>query len=264
LPPSTQRRGKLADTEIMFKRAIDIVEKSGPPGQLDLALYLGNLAVLYRKQQRYTEAERLARRALAIDESYFGAEHPNVAAQANDLALLLRETNRFAEAEILMRRALAIEEKLLGDEHPTVAIRLSNLGDLLRITNRSEEAESLLRRALAIDEKALGPEHPRVAIDMGILALLLQANDRFAEASHYFVARWLSTRTSRKLSTVRRYLASISVSHTLKGHTFDRKHPSIKTILRGAARGAPLPRRVRPLLSNVPPSLLARTDDVIE
>jgi integrase len=64
------------------------------------------------------------------------------------------------------------------------------------------------------------------------------------------VAEFLSDMTaSRKVSTVRRYLASISVSHTLKGHTFERKHPSIKTILRGAARGAPLPRRVRPLLS---------------
>src|SRR5262245_51012749 len=63
------------------------------------------------------------------------------------------------------------------------------------------------------------------------------------------VAEFLSDMTtSRKLSTVRRYLASISVSHTLKGNTFERKHPSIKTILRGAARGAPLPRRVRPLL----------------
>jgi hypothetical protein len=46
------------------------------------------------------------------------------------------------------------------------------------------------------------------------------------------VAEFLSDMTvTRKLSTVRRYLASISVSHTLKGHQFERKHPSIKTIL---------------------------------
>ena len=46
------------------------------------------------------------------------------------------------------------------------------------------------------------------------------------------VAEFLSDMTmTRRLSTVRRYLASISVSHTLKGHTFERKHPAIKTIL---------------------------------
>ena len=74
------------------------------------------------------------------------------------------------------------------------------------------------------------------------------------------VAEFLSDMTAtRKLSTVRRYLASISVSHTLKGYTFERKHPAIKTILRGAARGAPLPRRVRPLLSKQVRALLRDT-----
>jgi integrase len=71
------------------------------------------------------------------------------------------------------------------------------------------------------------------------------------------VAEFLSDMTaSRKLSTVRRYLASLSVTHTLKGHTLERKHPAIKTILRGAAREAPLPRRVRPLLAKQVPALL--------
>jgi integrase len=71
------------------------------------------------------------------------------------------------------------------------------------------------------------------------------------------VAEFLSDMTaSRKLSTVRRYLASLSVTHTLKGHVFERKHASIKTILRGAARGATLPRRVRPLLAKQVRALL--------
>jgi integrase len=76
------------------------------------------------------------------------------------------------------------------------------------------------------------------------------------------VAEFLSDMTVyRKLSTVRRYLASLSVAHTLKGHTLDRKHPAIKTILRGAARGAPLPRRVRPLLAKQVRALLRDLGD---
>ena len=76
------------------------------------------------------------------------------------------------------------------------------------------------------------------------------------------VAEFLSDMTvTRKLSTVRRYLASISVSHTLKGHQFERKNPAIKTILRGAARGAPLPRRVRPLLAKQVRALLRELGD---
>jgi integrase len=76
------------------------------------------------------------------------------------------------------------------------------------------------------------------------------------------VAEFLSDMTaSRKLSTVRRYLASLSVAHTLKGCTLERKHSAIKTILRGAARVAPLPRRVRPLLAKQVRALLRDLGD---
>jgi integrase len=60
---------------------------------------------------------------------------------------------------------------------------------------------------------------------------------------------------------VRRYLAAISVGHTLKGFTLDRKHPAIKTILKGASRGAPPPRRVRALMAKQVRTLLAEIGD---
>ena len=76
------------------------------------------------------------------------------------------------------------------------------------------------------------------------------------------VAQFLADMTiTRKISTLRRYLASISVAHTLKGLTFDRKHRAITTIMRGAARGAPAPRRVRPLMSKQVRAILKDLDD---
>jgi integrase len=66
------------------------------------------------------------------------------------------------------------------------------------------------------------------------------------------VAAFLSDMSAtRKVSTLRRYLASISVSHTLKGHALDRRHASIRTILRGIARENTRPtRRVKPLVAD--------------
>jgi integrase len=71
-------------------------------------------------------------------------------------------------------------------------------------------------------------------------------------ASPEQVAAFLSDMSaSRKLSTLRRYLASISVSHTLKGLAFDRKHSAVRTILRGIARENARPtRRVKPLTAD--------------
>jgi integrase len=76
------------------------------------------------------------------------------------------------------------------------------------------------------------------------------------------VAQFLADMTtSRKLSTIRRYLSSISVAHTLKGIAFDRKRAAIKVIMRGAARSASVPRRVRPLLAKQVRALLQDLGD---
>src|SRR5437867_2233905 len=82
-------------------------------------------------------------------------------------------------------------------------------------------------------------------------------------ASPQQVAAFLSdVSASRKISTLRRYLVSISVSHALKGLVFDRKHAGIATILKGIAREARVRvRRVKPLLAARVRSLLAEMGD---
>ena len=70
------------------------------------------MALLYREQGRYAEAEPLHKRALAIREKVFGGEHRNVATSLNNLALLYWDQSRYAEAEPLYKRALAILEKV--------------------------------------------------------------------------------------------------------------------------------------------------------
>jgi tetratricopeptide (TPR) repeat protein len=119
-----------------------------------------NLALLYRVQGRYADAEPLYKRALAIGEKALGPDHPAVAIRLNNLALLYRVQGRYADAEPLYKRALAIDEKALGPDHPAVAIRLNNLAGLYRAQGHYADAEPLFKRALAIDEKALGPDHP--------------------------------------------------------------------------------------------------------
>src|SRR5271166_915342 len=91
---------------------------------------LNNLAVVYKSQGRYAEAEGLYKRALAIREKALGASHPNVAGTLNNLALLYAAQAKYADAEALYKRALAIKEKAFGKDHPSVASTLSNLAIL--------------------------------------------------------------------------------------------------------------------------------------
>ena len=76
-----------------------------------MATSLNNLAVLYRAQGKYAEAEPLYRRALAIKEKALGPEHPSVATVLANYAALLRKTNRDNEAAKLEACAKAIRAK---------------------------------------------------------------------------------------------------------------------------------------------------------
>jgi hypothetical protein len=54
----------------------------------DVGTDLNNLAVLYKDQGRYAEAEPLYRRALTITETALGPTHPTVAIRLDNLAAL--------------------------------------------------------------------------------------------------------------------------------------------------------------------------------
>jgi tetratricopeptide (TPR) repeat protein len=88
---------------------------------------LGNMAMLYRAQGHYAEAEPLLKRAMAISEKALGPDHPGVAISLNNLAGLYRAQGRYGEAAPLYERALAISEKALGPQHPTTKAIRENL-----------------------------------------------------------------------------------------------------------------------------------------
>jgi len=80
-----------------------------------LATSLNNLALLYKAQGRYAEAEPLYQRALAIREKALGPEHPDVATSLENYADLLRKTGRVSEATKMETRAKAIRAKQASD-----------------------------------------------------------------------------------------------------------------------------------------------------
>ncbi|MGL6076546.1 MAG: tetratricopeptide repeat protein [Fimbriiglobus sp.] len=177
-----QDTNRLAEAELLIRRALAIDENSYGDQHPNVGLRLNNLGSLLQETNRLSEAEALMRRALAIFEANCVDQHPYIALILNNLASLLQQTDRLSEAETLMRRALAIDELIFGDHHPTVAVDLNNLSLLLQETNRLSESEPLMRRALAIKERNYGGQHPSVVISINNLAWLLKSTNRFAEA----------------------------------------------------------------------------------
>ena len=143
------QQGRHTEAEKRLEAALEVAEEFGE-GDPRLTTSLNNLAVVYRAQGKYAEAEPLHKRALAIREKALGHQHPAVAVSLNNLGLLYYVDGRYAEAEPLYERALAILEKALGAEHPHVAQSLENYAALLRKTGRDAEAARMEARAEAI------------------------------------------------------------------------------------------------------------------
>ncbi|HEY9906476.1 MAG TPA: tetratricopeptide repeat protein, partial [Thermosynechococcaceae cyanobacterium] len=163
-----------------FEKAIAIQENLGLV--LDAATSCNDLALLYKSQGRYSEAEPFHLRSLSIREQYLGEDHPAIATSLNNLAALYQSQRRYSEAEPLYLRSLAIDQGYYGDDHPEIAMDLNNLAALYQSQGRYPEAEPLYLRSLSIREQQLGIDHPNVAQCLNNLAELHQSQGRYSEA----------------------------------------------------------------------------------
>jgi tetratricopeptide (TPR) repeat protein len=79
---------------------------------------LNNLALSYKSQGRYEEAEPYYQQALEMRRELLGHRHPDVAQSLNNLGALRYQQGRLKEAQSLLLEALPIYEERLGSDHP--------------------------------------------------------------------------------------------------------------------------------------------------
>ncbi|MEO1210047.1 MAG: tetratricopeptide repeat protein [Cyanobacteria bacterium J06638_20] len=157
---------------------------------------LNQLALLYYRQGRYSEATPLLKRTLTQRQQSLGPDHPHTATSLNNLAALYESMGRYGEAEPLYARSLVIREAQLGPDHPDTATSLNNLAALYESMGRYGEAEPLYARSLEIREAQLGPDHPSTATSLNNLAGLYKSMGRYGEAEPLY-ARALEIREAQ-------------------------------------------------------------------
>ena len=168
-----------------FSKAIELEKELGL--EADLATNLNNLAVLYKSQGRYSEAEPLYLQALELRKRLLGEDHPDVATSLNNLAVLYNSQGRYSESETLFLQALELRKRLLGEDHPYVATSLNNLASVYNKQGRYSEAEALLLQALELRKRLVGEDHPDVATSLNNLAVLYNSQGRYSESETLFL-----------------------------------------------------------------------------
>ena len=130
-------RGNFAEAQAMLWEAVGVLE---PMGSLDAATGLLALSRSLREQERFAEAEALARRAEAFSIEHGGPDYIRVWLSRIELVSIDLGRERTGEAERLARDSLAAFSRILGPRSPHVTIARIRLGGVLREEGRLEEA----------------------------------------------------------------------------------------------------------------------------
>ena len=146
---------------------------------------LNNLAELYQKMGRYSEAESLHQRALTILENQLGYDQFNrfeisllAAPHFHGLANVYCCQGEYdQETELMYKKALLVWTQELGENNPLVATCLYNLANLYRLQGRHKEAESFCLQSLQIRQKLLSDDHPDTVVSRSLLAQIHDPNE---------------------------------------------------------------------------------------
>ncbi|KDB07776.1 Tetratricopeptide TPR_1 repeat-containing protein [Burkholderia sp. lig30] len=123
------------------------------------AVYVSNLAEMYRQKGLLAEGEEAARRAVAMDST--------LVAGWNNLGIVLQEAGKFEESRVCLERVIALQ--------PDWADAHNNLANTCRRLGRFDLAEPHYRQALALN--------PDYAEAHSNLAFLLSTQGRYDAAA---------------------------------------------------------------------------------
>ncbi|KAM0124186.1 hypothetical protein ACHAO1_011111 [Botrytis cinerea] len=178
---------KLAEAEVMYRRALEGCEKALGPDHTSTLGTVNNLGALYSDQGKLAEAEVMYLRALEGYEKVLEPDHTSTLETVNNLGTLYSDQGKLAKAEVMYRRALEGKEKALGPDHTSTLGTVHNLGDLYSDQGKLVEAEVMYLRALEGYEKALGPDHTSTLHTVHNLGDLYSDQGKLVEAEKMYL-----------------------------------------------------------------------------
>lgn len=170
-------RGQLEAAEPLYRAALTQSAREPILG----ATISTNLGALYKRLDRYTDAERLYQQALDLRRRWLPPTRPEIADSMNNLGEIYRLEGRYWEARNLTMAAVRALEQA-DPASPDMPIFLNNRAGLERDLHHPEIAEPLLRRAWTLAEVSSGPASRPVAIVLNTLGQVLADKRDFASA----------------------------------------------------------------------------------
>jgi serine/threonine protein kinase len=178
--------GKYDAGEANLKRAVELRRKNVGTDDLEILVYMQELAWVYWYQSRLDEAEPLLAEAVDRMRRLLSEVDPILLKAIHRLGWVYQSQGRYQEAERLRVEALEVIQRRLGAEHPYAA-HVGGLAAVYWAQGRLEEAEELGRKALDISRRVYG-EEDILTLDLIIdLGKVCRALGHHGEAEELFV-----------------------------------------------------------------------------
>jgi tetratricopeptide (TPR) repeat protein len=147
------RQGDQVTVEQVLEQALKIETTTLEQGHPNTGITAGNLALIYRVQGRFAQAEPLLKRALAVNLKASGPRSVEVAVSSFLLAPMYHVQGRDSEAEASFRRGRSIELHLPPTSRADMVIALQDYVDLFRSLRRFDAANELETRVAPIKRR---------------------------------------------------------------------------------------------------------------
>ncbi|MGH1364432.1 MAG: tetratricopeptide repeat protein [Calditrichia bacterium] len=154
---------------------------------------INDLAVMKRRQKKYSETIPLLEQALKMGEE--AGDTVQTLTSMFNLANTYRRTNKMAEAEDILIRLIPLVKDQFGEDHPHMASSLSSLGIVYQQLGLTDKAIQHLQESLSLREKVYGESHPKLR---SVLNYLADLHAEKGDMQHAIKLRRRSTEISRK------------------------------------------------------------------
>jgi tetratricopeptide (TPR) repeat protein len=140
-----------------------------------VAAALHEIAILYQKQERYSDAEDLLKRVLLMEEKVLGNGHLDVAVTLENLSSTYMLQGKYKETYPYLERAIDIFKSIMGAEH--VAL----LGVLLQMAVVNEKLGDYKKATLYYGKfLAIGQKEQALKKEQ-VVSILLNVSNTFIE-----------------------------------------------------------------------------------
>ena len=150
--------GKEAEAVPVYEQAIKDLETMSPPDTQTAGHLRNNLALTYKRMDKFALAEQHYLRALEALEGSEGAESEMVASICNNLGGLYYAAGFADQAKDMFEDAMVVRLKLLGPNHRDVAQSHSNMATVQHELGDNDEAQRSYEQALRILESHMPEE----------------------------------------------------------------------------------------------------------